>query len=169
MKYYKQQEAEGESEGVFDEQDYIRYILTVQDALPPDLRLLCDRISDWYPGRIYLNDSNIKKVDADFGTKVVKIVLSGETLNQDLHQIGERLFTLHYGEVQRLTCTGEYGSNLPFALLHADHIWDEVELLDAGLFEHRMLFVSAGDIELSVVFRQFRLTYEDRPHDPNSS
>jgi hypothetical protein len=165
MKYYKQQEVEGESEWVFDEQGYIRYIQTVHDALLPDLRLLCDRISGWSPGRIYLNDSNIKKVAADFGNQTVEIVLSGETLNQDLHQIGERLFTLHYGEVQRLSCVGEYGNDPPFAALHGDHIWDEVEMISQGLFEHRMLFVSNDHIELSVVFRQFRLTYSDTLYD----
>lgn len=164
MKYYAQQEVEGENEWVFAEQEYIGYILTVEDALPSDLRRLCDRTSGWSPGRIYLNDSNVKKISADFENKTVEIVLSGETLDQDLHQIGERLFTLHYGEVQRLTCAGEHSSDPPFALLYGDHICDEVELLEQGLFEHRMLFVSSDSIELSVVFHQFRLTYTDRLH-----
>jgi len=163
MKYCTEQEVGGDSECVFAEQEYVAYIQTVKDVLAPDLRLLCDRTSGWSPGRIYLNDSSVKRVDADFGGRTVEIVLSGETLDQDLHQIGERLFTLHYGEVQRLTCVGEYG-DLPLAMLYRDHLWDEVELLEPGLFEHRMLFASAGSIELSVIFRQFRLTYADRLH-----
>ncbi len=162
MKYFQEQEIAGESEWVFAKQDYLAYIQTIKDVLPPDLLLLCDRASGWSPDRIYLNDSNVKGVEADFENKTVTIALLGETLNQSLHQIGERMFTLHYGEVQRLKCVGEYGSNPPFGALYADHIMDEVELLEDNLFEHRMLFASEGAIELSVIFRQFRLTYTDR-------
>ena len=165
MRYYTQQEVGCGSEWVFAEQDYIAYIQAIQDDLPPDLRLLCDRTSGWSSGRIYLNDSSIKRVDADFGEGTLEIVLSGEVLDENLRQTGERLFTLHYGGVQRFTCAGEYGGDPPLAMLHADHIWDEVELLGPGLFGHRMLFAAQGDIEMSVVFRRFRLTYTDSLHD----
>lgn len=163
MKYYPPQEDEGGWAAA--ERDYAISLRAIWDALPPDLRLLCDRTPGWSPGRIFLNDSSVKKVEANFGGKTVEIVLAGEALDEDGRQTGERLFTLCYGEVQRFACAGEYGGDPPLALLHADHLWDEVELLGPGLFEHRMLFVSQGHIEMSVIFGQFRLTYTDRPHE----
>lgn len=163
MKYYPQQE--DEDGWASAKRDYAAYLQAIWDALPPDLRRLCDQTSDWSPGRIYLNDSSITKVEADFEARTVEIVLTGEVLDQDLRQIGERLFTLHYGDVRRLKGAGEYGGGPPLALLHADHIWDEVELLGPGLFEHRMLFIMEDSTELSVVFGRFQLTYADNLHE----
>jgi hypothetical protein len=162
MKYYIADDEDPEFAA--SEQRYVEYIRSVWDMLPPDLRLLCDRRASLSPERIYLNDSNVQSVHADFGSKAVNIVLLGESLTEDHTQIGTRLFTLSYGLVQDLACDGAYDYDFPFGALRSDHIWDEIEVLESGLFEHRMLFAGGGWMEMSIVFGKLSVTYADTLH-----
>jgi len=146
------------------EQKYVDYIRSVWDTLPPDVRLLCDRRAPFSPERIYLNDTNVQGVHADFGNRLVDLILLGESLAQDGTQIGTRLFTLSYGDVQSLACNGKYDHEFPFGALFTDHVWDEIEVLQSGLFEHRMLFSGSGRVEWSIIFGAFSLAYVDTPH-----
>ena len=159
MKYYIADDEDPEF--ATSEQRYVDYIRSVWDRLPPDLRLLRDRRAPFSPQNIYLNDSNVQRVHADFGSKSVKIVLLGESLAEDYSHIGTRLFTLSYGMVQDLTCNGKYDNDFPFGALQSDHIWDEIEVLKPGLFEHRMLFAGSGWVEISVIFGEFSIIYTD--------
>ena len=45
---------------------------------------------------------------------------------------------------------------------YGTHGFDEVEVLEEGLFEHRMLFSSG--IEVAIQFRDFVLDYTDFPN-----
>lgn len=162
MKYYIADDEDPEFAA--SEQRYVDYIRSVWDRLPPDLRLLCDRRAPFSPQNIYLNDSNVQRVHADFGSRSVTIALLGESLAEDYTQTGTRLFTLNYGQVQALTCDGEYDTDFPFGTLQSDHVWDEIEVLKPGLFEHRMLFTGGGWVEMSVIFGEFSITYADTLH-----
>ena len=146
------------------EQRYVDYIASVWDLLPPNVQLLCNRRAPFSPRCIYLNDSNVQSVHTDFRDRTVQIALLGESLAEDGTQIGTRLFTLNYGFVQSLTCDGRYDYEFAFGALHSDHVWDEVEVLEPGIFEHRMLFVGSGWVEMSVIFSEFSITYMDTPH-----
>lgn len=151
------------AEFVASKQRYVDYIQSVWPRLPPDLRLLCDRSSEFSPDKIYLNDSNVQSIKADFDRKTVEIVLLGEALDWNVNQIGQRWFTLSYAQVQRLSTIGEYRLDLPYHPTDGDHVWDEVEVLDNGLFEHRMLFAGRQEVELTVTFGSFTLSYTDTP------
>ncbi len=151
------------------EQRYVDYIRSVWDALPPSVQLLCHRHAPFSPGRIYLNDSNVQSIHADFGGNTVELVLVGECLAEDCSQTGTRLFTLSYGEVQSLVCDGKYDYEFPFSALFTDHIWDEIEVLQPGVFEHRMLFSGSGWVELSIIFSAFSIAYVDTLHSEASS
>ena len=162
MKYYTADDEDPEF--AVSEQRYVDYIRSVWEMLPPELRRLCDRRAPFLPQNIYLNDSNIQRVHADFGSRTVQIVLLGESLAEDHTQIGTRLFTLSYGQVQNLVCDGKYDTDFPFGALHSDHVWDEIEILAPGLFEHRMLLAGSGWVEVSVIFGEFSVTYADTLH-----
>ena len=162
MKYYVADF--DDADFVHSEQRYVDYISTIWDSLPLGLRLLCDRRAPFSPEHIYLNDSNIQRIHTNFTKGSVELILLGECLAQDGTQIGSRLLTLKYGAVETLSCNGSYNYVFPFEELYSDHVWDEVEIIEQGLFEHRMLFVGHGSVELSIVFREFSISYVDTLH-----
>src|SRR5258708_24447360 len=103
MKYYVSDYNDDDTELIAFEKRYVEYIASVWNSLPADLRLLCDRRSPFSPKKVYLNDSNVQSIHADFDRKSVDIVMLGEALNQQAHQIGQRQFTLSYTQLQHLT------------------------------------------------------------------
>lgn len=66
--------------------------------------------------------------------------------------------------MQSLACNGKYDHEFPFGALFTDHLWDEIEALQPGLFEHRMLFSGSGRVEWSIIFGVFSLAYVDTPY-----
>ena len=164
-----------------DKKRYRGYIQTIRPKLPPDLRLLCDFSPDWSAQRISLNDSQVCEFTASFEAQTLTIVLSGEYTNKDDRQFGLRRFFLNYKNVtlfrvkegaetaynpgpdvdpEDAASSGGGSHGIEFD----DHGWDEIELLEDGLFEHRMLFASGT--ETSVRFRDFTLEFVDMPHAP---
>src|SRR5260221_12169842 len=113
-----------------NEQYYVDYISSIWGSLPASLKLLCDRRTPFSPEKVYLNDSNIQSINAEFDRKTIEIVLLGEALDWNVNQIGERWFTLSYSKVQKLTSEGKYRTDIPFMNLPQDHVWDEVEVLE---------------------------------------
>ncbi len=142
---------------------YARHIALIRPKLPPDLQRLCDLTPGWAEHKIFLNDSNIQEVDCSFTEQRVTIVLNGEYTDAAGHQLGLRDFHLRYQQVtsfhsaeSRPVGIGEMWGGF------GDHLADEIDLVEKGLFEHRMLFSSG--IELATVFRQFFLSHIDTPH-----
>lgn len=161
------------------EKQYHDYIDTIRHKLPPDLRLLCDFSPEWSPERIYLNDSHIFDITALFETQALTIILKGDYTDGGTKYIGERRFSLNYKGVTQFavnagTATASNpgpdadpqdvppGGWPPYGIVFNDHGWDEIELLENGLFEHRTLF--AGGTETAVRFRDFTLEYVDTSH-----
>jgi len=158
---------------------YHEYIQTIRHKLPPDLRLLCDFSREWSRERIYLNDSQVSEITASFETLALAIILKGDYTNGGTRYVGVRRFSLNYKGVTRFEINAgmetaynpgpdadpeeapPYGVT-PYGIVFDDHGWDEIELLEDGLFEHRMLF--AGGTETVVRFRDFTLEYIDTPH-----
>ena len=162
-----------------DEKRYHDYISTVRHRLPPDLRLLCDFSPEWSPERIYLNGSRVFDIAASFEFLTLTIVLKGDYTDGGTRYIGTRRFSLNYKGVTQFEINAgtetaynpgpdadpeeaSPDSITPYGIVFDDHGWDEIELIEDGLFEHRMLF--AGGTETVVRFRDFALGYADTPH-----
>lgn len=161
------------------EKQYHDYVDIIRHKLPPELRLLCDFSREWSPERISLNGSRVFDITASFETLALTIILKGDYTNGGTRYVGVRRFSLNYKGVTRFEINAgmETAYNpgpdanpeeappsgiTPYVIVFDDHGWDEIELLEDGLFEHRMLF--AGGTETVVRFRDFSLTYTDTPH-----
>lgn len=162
-----------------DKKRYKDYIQTVRHELPPDLRLLCDFSPGWDESRISLNDSQVSKITASFEAQTVTIVLNGDYSNEKGWQLGLRRFSLNYKNVTlfEVKASSETAYNPgpdadpqaaseagggPYSIAFDDHGWDEIELIEDSLFEHRMLFASGT--ETVIRFRDFTLETADTPH-----
>jgi cell division septation protein DedD len=128
-----------------------------------------------------LNDSQVHEIKASFEAQTLIIVLNGEYTDENNNQLGLRRFFLNYKSVTWLqinegaeTATNPGPDADPqnvslfvrggYGIAFDDHGWDEIELIEDDLFEHRMLFSSGT--ETVVCFRDFTLSYADTPHTP---
>jgi hypothetical protein len=162
-----------------DKKRYHDYIDTIRRRLPPDLRRLCDSSPEWSSERIYLNDSQVHEIKASFEAQTLMIVLNGEYTDENDRQLGLRRFSLNYKGVTRFQIDEGAGTAYnpgpdadpqdvsllvrgAYGIAFDDHGWDEIELIEDDLFEHRMLFSSGT--ETVVRFRDFTLEYADTPH-----
>ena len=164
---------------VADTKRYKDYVQTIQHRLPPDLQRLCDFSPSWNEERISLNDSQLSEIVASFEAQTVTIVLNGEYTNKDDMQLGLRRFLLSYkgvtlfqvnagsenaynpgpeAEPQAEATSSVFSGSIEFD----DHGWDEIELVEDNLIEHRMLFASGT--ETVTRFRDFTLETVDTPH-----
>ena len=90
----------------------------------------------------------------------VNIIFNGKWINDTT--VGLRVFNLSYTGVTNLTSVVDNDVNGLSESGYGDHGFDEIEIVDNKLYEHRMLFSSG--IELHIRFKDFSINYEDVPN-----
>ncbi len=144
MKYFTLRLWEGTGENPFVvNEEYCRYVKSVKKSLPKDLWRLCWNVS--------LRHADLRRMH----------LLDGKRCDKGQYRAGLRQFRLTYDGVSRMISLANPRRGRLGPWGYGDLGFDEIEVLDDGLFEHRILF-STG-IELQVRFSDFTLWYEDPP------
>ena len=130
-------------------QAYKTYLAGVRPELPGDFRRL---LADYC-----IHDGRLRHMTVDLpaGIVVLRFDAGDVTMRQG------RDISLHYGDAILVETTADPERGLPGPHGYGDLGNDEIELLDGGLLEHRLLF-STG-IELTLRFRTFRLEEHPKP------
>jgi hypothetical protein len=150
MKYFTIKWWQGEVRNQMAANDkYCRYMESIESSLPSELKRLHWEVS--------LHDSHLRRLHFSDGT--LELRLDGERIDKGKYSSGSRKFRLTYRDVRSLISTGDPKQGLAGPYGYGDLGYDEIEVLTAGLFEHRILFSSG--IELQVRFADFTLYYDD--------
>ncbi len=140
---------------------YKQYIQSIRAELPSDLQLLTGAGGD-----ISLNDGTIRKYFVSLPQACVDVEMDCDYEDPN-GAFGERMVSLHYKAVEAFSSSVDPDSGRPLFGAYGDHGFDEIELVENGLYEHRMLF--DGGIEIAIRFRDFSLSYVDIPYTPKES
>ena len=126
---------------------YKAYLASVQSALPAHFKRLL--------AEFCIHDGRLRHmaVDLPAGMVVLRFDAGDVTMREG------RDISFHYGGVDFLESTADPDRGLPGPHGYGDLGNDEIEVLDGGLLEHRLLF-STG-VELTLRFRTFRV--EEHP------
>ena len=116
----------------------------IRDRLPSDLLLLQESVS--------LHDARLRIYDYNPGQLILN--LSGDDGSGGL-----RDFILEYRLIDSIIMTSDPDIGLPGQNGFGDLGYDEPDILENGLFQHRILFSSG--IELQVDFSDFKMSYVD--------
>jgi hypothetical protein len=122
--------------------EYEAYMKSMLTQLPDQLQRLYKDFS--------LHDCNLRVFHFDTSTKIFQLELS--RFDGD--------FCLKYEDVRSMKSTSDPDAGLAGPRGYGDLGYDELEILEPGLYEHRMLF-STG-IELHVQFTGFSLWYGNK-------
>lgn len=134
---------------------YSSYINSVKAQLPESLKSLTGG-----GGSISLNDANIKHLAVSLENSTMDIVMDGKWIQGVA--TGLRVFHLSYIGVTQIVSVVDPDVDGLSESGYGDHGFDEIEVLENNLYEHRMLFSSG--VELRTRFRDFRLNYNDVPN-----
>lgn len=137
-----------------DERMVARYLTQLYrqlDQFPQDLVKLADRMS--------LHNAKLLSFQYDNEISVLKLDLDGYAYDEDFNVLGGRRFFLNYKNVLRLQSQADPQKGLEGPFGYGDVGYDEIEVVSAGLFEHRLLFSSG--IELNIQFRDVELIHID--------
>ena len=145
---------------------YGAYCDRILPSLPADLQRFVRKCS--------LHDAQLTRLELSVTSQVLIAAFLGDHYGEALAPEEKipsnyaRRFRLTYGGVRSLKSPGnpkERTSGPPGTGV-GDLVYDEVELLAPGEFEHRMLF--ATGFELQVTFTDFALWYEDFEFHPEA-
>lgn len=134
---------------------YEAYLSEVRMLLPKGLQLLTDGSSG-----ISLNDSKIQNIKILTQDQAVEAFLDGRWIEGTI--VGPRRFCLQYAGVTQVISSIAPNLHGLFSGGYGLHGFNEVEVLEDELYEHRMLFSSG--IEFAIRFRDFQLSYTDVPN-----
>jgi hypothetical protein len=134
---------------IFDR--YQIFINSFLDRLPADHRRLATELS--------LHDAHLLNLVAALDRRTVQLHLDGRGFNATNKSYFGRRFTLTYSGVTKIETTANPTKGLPGPHGFGDLGYDEIELLDSGSIEHRMLF-STG-IVLSIQHSDFSIALDD--------
>ena len=145
---------------------YGAYRERVLPSLPADLQRFVRKCS--------LHDAQLTRLDLSVSKGVLVMEFLGDHYGEVLAPEEKipshyaRRFRLTYSAVKSLTSPGNPKETTasPHGTGIGDLVYDEVELIAAGEFEHRMLF--ATGFELQVRFADFKLWYEDFEFQPEA-
>jgi hypothetical protein len=152
MKYFTIQWWSGEVEDqnvAFE--DYRRYLDQIDADLPESIRRLARDVC--------LHDARLLRLHVSLPERSLVIELDGSGYDEQSKSYFGRRFRLTYGGVESITSTADPETGLPGPHGYGDLGYDEIERIQPGIYEHRMLF-STG-IELHVRLSDFSLWYED--------
>ena len=142
-------EIEGDHMDVFDR--YREHIEQIFPDLAEDHRRLVNEVS--------LHDARLLSLTGDYSDASVVLTLDGSGYDETTKSYFQRQFVLRYDGVQSLRSNADPEKGLPGPHGYGDLGYDEVDVLEPELFEHRMLF-STG-ITISIRHRAFNLQFED--------
>lgn len=129
---------------------YEAYLAGVKHRLPGDLRRLTEDVS--------LHDSRLRRLTIVPEKRELIVDLDGCGHDQDQKAYHALKIRLAYSHVVSFESLADPDAGLPGPHGYGDLGYDEIELLDAGVFQHRMLFSSG--IEFVVTFGSLALTCE---------
>lgn len=129
---------------------YDAYVEAVKGRLPIDLRRLLEDVS--------LHDSRLRRLTLMPEMKTLSIDLDGFGHDEGHTSYHDLRLQLNYSGVIAIESFADPDIGLAGPHGYGDLGYDELEVLESGRFQHRMLF-STG-IELSVTFAAFALTCE---------
>jgi len=130
-------------------EQYEKYFASVRKQLPPDLITLTDSGS--------LHDATFLSLGLDTDEREARLPLL-ISIREEKKPMTEKKGTLLYYGVTYFGSTENKEYSLAGLGGHGDLGYDEVEVINAGLFEHRMLFSSG--IEFTVRFSDFASTWK---------
>ena len=130
---------------------YRHFIGDFFDRLPADHQLLSRDLS--------LHDANLRKLSVNVEARTTDLQLDGRGFNQADKSYFGRRFVLKYSGVSKIETTADPRVGLPGPHGYGDLGYDEIEILESGIIEHRMLF-STG-IELCIRHSDFAIETED--------
>ena len=124
-------------------QRYKAYLENVRDRLPLDYVTMSESVC--------IHDATMPelKFDVSAGALTIRLNAGDVTMREG------RMVELHYGRVAHFSTNSDPDKGLPGPHGFGDLGYDEIEVLDDGSYEHRLLFSSG--IELIVRFGDFRL------------
>lgn len=150
MKYFTLRWWEGKVENSMAVNErFCRYVTSVKKSLPKDLWRLFWNVS--------LHDAHLRRLH--FAHNKLELKLDGERWDKGKHRPGLRRFRLRYEGVSRMTSLANPKRGLGGPKGYGDLGYDEIEVIDREVFEHRILF-STG-IELQIRFSNFALWYQE--------
>ena len=129
---------------------YEAYIAGIKDRLPADLRRLLDDVS--------LHDSRLRHLALSPKKNELTIDLDGCAPAEGQQSYHALKIKLVYGRISSFESLADPEAGLAGPHGYGDLGYDEIELLESGLFQHRILF-STG-IEFAVTFADFALICE---------
>lgn len=153
MKYFTPQwlDAESWEEHQAPIDAYKAYVASIRDQLPPDMTKLTDQ---------ELHDAKVRLCQIGIPDQTVLLELDGwkdPWTPED--GFTPRKMQLRYAGV--ISFTSQNGDELTTGPVSAgDVLYQEIESLGDGIFEHRLLFGTTGS-ECVLRFRTFRFTYTD--------
>ena len=156
MKYFTKKWWGGADDPSAAVNDYWSYISTIRSSLPKELARLLEEVS--------LHDSTVESFAVTSEDGLAALILNGSSDPWCRSPEGDRLrrIVLRYTGVTDVLMRN--GDGAPITELDdSDLGYDEIELLPSGLIQHRMLF--ASHIELQLTFKAFSLEYSDMAAD----
>ena len=142
-------EIEDDHMDVFD-----RYREHIEEILPELTEDHCRLVDE-----VTLHDARLRSLSGDYSDASIVLSLDGSGYDESTKSYFQRRFELRYGGVLSVCSDADPEKGLPGPHGYGDLGYDEVDVLEPGLFEHRMLF-STG-ITLSIHHREFHLRFED--------
>ena len=134
---------------------YDEYLRKVRHLLPDRLNQL--------PSEVCISDSNLQEFEWNLDNQSVMLLLdAGDPLMRE-----GRVVRLHYSGVRQFNSISDPQKTLPGPGGYGDLGYDEIEVLDQGWFEHRLLFSSG--IEIAIQFQGFDYEIVDETSASNKA
>jgi len=134
---------------------YLSYVDSISPYIPTSFKSLTGGGGD-----ITLNDASVEHLVVSLGDSTVSMVMNGKWIQGTV--TGLRIFSLSYTGVTEVVSIVDPDADGLSGSGYGDHGFDEIEVIENNLYEHRMLFSSG--IELRIRFHDFLLDYRDVPN-----
>jgi hypothetical protein len=130
---------------------YEQYLSSILKDLPSEFCKLLHEVD--------LHDARLRQLNISITEATLTIHLDGCRYDPPSKSYFDRDIRLCYSGVQAITSTADPNLGLPGPHGYGDLGYHEIERLDSGTFQHRILF-STG-IELHITFSGFQLSWQD--------
>jgi hypothetical protein len=127
---------------------YQRYLDAIRPFLTPAMATLQDEVS--------LHDSHLRDLLVNVPQCLLTLVLDGDADPWTPANSALRRFTMHYHGLRSMRINSNDEPTFP---VHGDLGYQEIERLNDGMFEHRLLF--SNGTEIVIQFADLQLQYVD--------